>query len=83
MAVRDNGDRGLTHGYEAKGYSAANDKARSRALNDLEATLAGPKPPKLANPRRTRKRLCESGAMAPSARRAGRASYGDSHPVRR
>lgn len=44
MAVRDNYDSGPTHGFEAKGYSAAYDKARPKALHDLEATLAGPKP---------------------------------------
>src|SRR5579883_1422700 len=56
MAVNDTYDRGPTHGFSARGYSAAYDADRVRAEKELQGTMAGHAPdaevadPSLKNP---------------------------------
>ena len=42
MAVDDTYGKGPTHGYSARGYSAAYDKDRDRAEKELNATMKPP-----------------------------------------
>src|SRR4051794_32495021 len=56
MAANDTYDKGPTHGFSARGYSAAYDADRSRAEEELRGTMAGHAPdaalsdPDLKNP---------------------------------
>jgi len=86
MTVKDQYDKGPTHGFSARGYSAAYEADRSRAEQELSATMAGHPPdaelsdPTLKNPDREFQAPASmpDGSIAPSPPASGPNGAGNS-----